>query len=69
MRKRGADIPTAWLAVIPFVGLYHWVKWCAGVAHVTRNRMSTAVAFLLTFFLGPIGFAMIQSQFNSVHDE
>lgn len=69
MRKLGASIPTAWLIVIPFVGLYHWVKWCAGVAHVTRNRMSGVVAFLLTFFLGPIGYAMIQAEFNSVLDE
>lgn len=66
MKAKGAAIPTAWLIIIPFVS-YYWVwKFSEGVEMVTAKGMTTAVAFLLLFFLGVIGMAIIQSELNKV---
>ena len=64
MRSKGASIPTAWIILIPLVGLYWQWKWSEGVGIVTGDKLSGPVAFLLTLCLGPIGMAVIQSQFN-----
>lgn len=64
MKSLGADIPTAWLIIIPFVNLYWLYKYCKGYAQVTKG--SAAVAFLLLFFLGSIGMAVLQSGFNKL---
>jgi len=69
MVKTGADIPTAWLLIVPIANLYWQWKWAGGVEHVTRGKMSQAVAFILVFLLGLIGMAIIQSSFNKAIDE
>ena len=74
MLREGADIPTAWLIIIPIVNLYWMWKWGEGVEHVTRGKMSAAVAFLLLWlpwsgigvFIGP---AIVQATFNKVIDD
>ncbi|TFH09626.1 MAG: DUF4234 domain-containing protein [Candidatus Atribacteria bacterium] len=66
MNSRGAGIPTAWLLLIPIVNIYWLYRFAQGVDHVTGGRMSTAAAFLLTLFLGTIGYAVIQSSLNDV---
>lgn len=66
MVARGADIPTSWLLIIPFVSIWYLWKWCEGVEKVTNKDMSGVVAFLLLIFLGPIGAMIVQSKFNNV---
>ena len=66
MRTLGADIPTCWLLLIPIANIYWLVKWCQGVGKVTGGALSAVVAFVLLFFLGAIGAAIIQSKFNKV---
>jgi len=66
MNTQGAEIPTAWLIIIPFVGLYWMWKFCNGVEKVTKGGMSAAVGFLLLYLLGPIGEAIVQSELNKV---
>ena len=66
MNARGAQIPTAWLLIIPIVNIYWLWKYSEGVELVTKKDMSTAVAFILLFLLGIIGAAIIQSKFNSI---
>ena len=66
MNTKGATIPTAWLLIIPIANLYWLFKFCEGVEQVTNKGMTTAVAFLLVFFLGVIGMAIIQSELNKV---
>jgi len=66
MNARGAQIPTAWLLIIPIVNIYWVWKYSEGVELVTNKDMSTAVAFILLFLLGIIGMAIIQSKFNSI---
>jgi hypothetical protein len=66
MNAKGADIPTAWLMIVPIVSLFWLWKWSQGVEKVTGGSSSAGVAFALMFFLGPIGAAVIQSKFNQV---
>lgn len=66
MNAKGASIPTAWLIIIPIVNIYWLFKYCQGVEQVTKNGMSTAVAFILLFLLGSIGMAIVQAKFNSI---
>ncbi|MGB2799992.1 MAG: DUF4234 domain-containing protein [Dehalococcoidia bacterium] len=66
MNRRGARIPTALLIIIPLVNIYWMWKFCEGVGHVTKERMSGPIAFLLLFFLSVIGMAIVQSSLNNV---
>jgi hypothetical protein len=66
MKSLGAEIPTAWLLVLPLVNLYWFWKYCEGVEKVTRGTTTHLVAFLLFILLGPIGWGIIQDRFNKV---
>ena len=66
MNAKGAQIPTAWLIIIPFINYYWMWKYSEGVEKVTNEQLSTVIAFLLLFFLGCIGMAIIQDKFNNV---
>jgi hypothetical protein len=59
----GADIPTAWLIIVPIANLWWLWKWCVGVEKVTNGKLSGPVAFLLGF-LHFIGIAIIQDALN-----
>lgn len=64
MNQRGADIPTAWLAIVPLVGFWWTWKYCGGVERVTGGKTSQVMAFVLLAALGVIGMAIIQDGFN-----
>ncbi|MGB2983061.1 MAG: DUF4234 domain-containing protein [Candidatus Bipolaricaulia bacterium] len=64
MNSAGAQIPSAILIIIPIANWYWLWKFCVGVEHVTNRGMSAPAAFLLQFFLGIIGEAIIQSELN-----
>lgn len=66
MKAQGADIPTAWLIIVPFVSIWWLWKYSKGVDMVTKSEYSAAVSLLLLWFLGSIGMAIIQSGFNKV---
>ena len=66
MNRRGADIPTAWLLLIPLVNIWWMWKYSEGVEVATERQMSGVVAFLLLWLLGLIGVAILQSQYNRV---
>ncbi len=66
MNTKGAQIPTAWLIIIPFVNIWWYWKFCEGVEVVTNKGMGVAVAFLLLWLLGIIGQAIIQNELNKV---
>ena len=69
MVKHGADIPTAWLIIVPIANIYWFWKWSGGVEHVTRGKASQAVTFILMLLLGIIGMAVVQSWLNRAIDE
>jgi hypothetical protein len=66
MKAKGADIPTAWLLIIPIVNWWWLWKYSEGVEKTTNNSMSGALSFLLLFLLGSIGMAVIQNEFNKL---
>jgi uncharacterized membrane protein YozB (DUF420 family) len=66
MNARGAQIPTAWLLIIPFVNIYWLWKYAQGVEEVTSKGMTAPIAFILLFLLGMIGAAIIQVEFNKL---
>ena len=66
MNAKGANIPTAWLLVLPFVYLYWIWEFSKGVELVTNKRMGARTAFVLLLFLETIGAAIIQSDLNKV---
>jgi len=64
MVEEGADIPTAWLLIVPIANIYWYWKWCGGIDHVTRGKLSQAVALILSLLLNVIGVAIIQDALN-----
>ena len=66
MNKLGAEIPTAWLLIIPFVNIYWTWKYSQGVEKVTQGKISGILAFILLYLLSIIGMAIIQDTFNNV---
>jgi hypothetical protein len=69
MNTQGANIPTAWLIIVPVVSIWWMWKYAGGVEHVTRGKSSQVIAFILMFVLGVIGMAIIQDAFNKVADQ
>ncbi len=65
----GAQIPTAWLIIVPVANIWWTWKYSAGVEKVTNSENNTAVVFLLLFLLGVIGIAIVQSFFNKIAEE
>ena len=66
MTKRGAEIPTAWLIIIPIANLWWIYKYCLGVEKVTDGKMSAVLALVLMLVLSVISMAIIQDSFNKV---
>lgn len=64
--EMNAQIPTAWLLIIPFANIYWFWVYATGVEKVTNGAHSTLGNFLLRFFLGPIGMAITQNEFNKI---
>ena len=63
-----ADIPTAWLLIVPIANLYWVWKWCGGIEHITREKMTAPVAFLLHVLIPLIGMAILQDTMNKAVD-
>ncbi len=71
--KFGADIPTAWLLIVPVGNLYWMWKYSGGVEIVTKGKMSQSTTFFIQFLLAAFGFpfvsmAILQDTFNKVPD-
>lgn len=64
MNQQGAQIPTAWLLLVPIVSIWWFWKYCQGVDQTTKGALSGVVSFILLILLGAIGMAIVQSSFN-----
>lgn len=65
MVELGADIPTAWLLIVPIVNIWWMWKYSQGVEKVTGAKLSGVLAFVLLWLLGNIGQAIVQDSFNN----
>ncbi|MGH9598429.1 MAG: DUF4234 domain-containing protein [Terracidiphilus sp.] len=66
MNSLGAAIPSGWLLIVPFANIYWLWVYGTGVAQVTKGTYSALGSFLLRIFLGPIGCAILQNEFNKI---
>lgn len=66
MNARGTKIPTAWLLIVPLVNIWWLWKYSEGVEQTINGQMPAVLVFLLMFFTGVIGIAILQHYFNSV---
>lgn len=62
----GADIPTAWLLIVPIANFYWIWKYSEGVEKVTGGKTTAALALVLLLLLGPIGSMVLQGKFNEL---
>ena len=67
MNRLGANIPTAWLMIIPFVNIWWLWEYAGGVELVTKKGMSQVVAFILLLLLSAIGDAVLQDAYNKIN--
>jgi hypothetical protein len=63
---RGAQIPTTWLIIIPFVNLYYYWKYSAGGQQVTGGNLNGVLLFILFILLFPVAVLYAQMQYNKV---
>jgi hypothetical protein len=64
MVEAGADIPTAWLLIVPIANIYWLWKWGGGIEHVTRGKLTAPVVLLLAILLPLISMAIVQDALN-----
>lgn len=62
MNTRGADIPTAWIILIPLVGsLYFYWRWSKGIELVSRGEMSAIVSMIMLVLIPLYGTVPVMS--------
>ena len=67
MNRLGANVPTAWIWLIPFVGSIWWLwKYSEGVEIVTKEKVSAILSFVLMFCISIIGQAILQNSYNQI---
>ena len=62
----GGDIPTTWICLIPFAGLYYSYKYCEGYAKFVAKDNNTLLYFCLSMFFGIVMPALVQSELNKI---
>ncbi|MDA3856389.1 MAG: DUF4234 domain-containing protein [Candidatus Woesearchaeota archaeon] len=65
----GAQIPTAWLLIIPFVGIYWSYKYCEGYAKYAAKDNNTWLYFILWIFVGFVIPPIVQIKLNKIAKE
>lgn len=66
MNGLGAQIPTAWLIIIPIANLYWMWKYCEAFSQFVKKDNNAILWFLLFFFVGIIMPAIVQSELNKL---
>jgi len=66
MNSLGAEIPTAWLLIIPIANIYWLYRYAEGFSKVIKKDNNPGLWFIL-FWLVPIIIpAIVQSEFNKI---
>lgn len=66
LKAQGADIPTAWLIIVPIANLYWIWKYSLGVEQVSKGKVSAVLTLILLLLLSIVGQAILQSEFNKL---
>ena len=68
MVQMGADIPTAWLMIVPIANYWFLYKYSMGVEKVTGGKLNGLLVFIGHAVIGFIMSAIVQDSFNHVSD-
>jgi len=66
MKSLGADIPTAWLIIVPIGNLYFLYKYCDGFAEYVKKDKFGPVWFLITLTIFPVMPVIVQVELNKL---
>jgi hypothetical protein len=67
LNERGAEIPTAWLILIPLVNIYWLWKYYEGAQKVSNEKISGVLMFVLHLFVaGVVSAAICQDTYNKM---
>ena len=66
LKSQVADIPTAWLIIVPIANLYWIWKYALGVEQVSKGKISAVLTLILLLLLSIVGQAILQSEFNKL---
>jgi ABC-type transport system involved in cytochrome c biogenesis permease subunit len=64
MKEMGAEIPTAWLLIIPIANIFWMYKYCEGFALKVKRDNNTILWFILYILVGIVMPAIVQSELN-----
>ena len=64
MVELGADIPTAWLIIIPIADIYFMWKYSQGVDNISNGAMSGVLVFILWIVFFPAAMFVTQTELN-----
>ncbi len=69
LNSKGAQIPTAWLLIVPFVNIYWMWKYYEGAQQVTNGKVNGILMFVLHLFVTSlISSALCQDAYNNLSD-
>jgi hypothetical protein len=66
MNEQGAQIPTAWLIIIPIANIYWIYKYSEAFSEKIKKDNNTILWFILFFFVGIIMPAIVQTELNKL---
>lgn len=67
LNQKGAQIPTAWLLIVPLVNLWWMYKYYKGAEQVTAGKISTLLYFLLGLFVSSLVPMLLgQNEYNKL---
>ncbi|MFT4532280.1 MAG: hypothetical protein ACI9T8_000293 [Candidatus Saccharimonadales bacterium] len=67
LNAQGAEIPTAWLLIVPIANLFWMWKYFEGAEKVTGGKVNAILNFVLAWFVTPVVSAAIcQSAYNEM---
>ncbi len=68
LNAKGANIPTAWLQIIPIANLYFFYKYYEGAEKVTGGNVNGILYFVLALFVSPVVSELLaQNEYNKMH--
>ena len=65
----GADIPTAWLLIVPIANIYWLYKYADAYANKVKKDNNGVLWFIVFWFVSIIMPAIVQSDLNKIADK
>jgi len=66
LNRLGADIPSAWLMIIPLIRWYWIYKYAEGFAKFVKKDNNTTLWFLVLLFITPLAPPILQRGLNKL---